>query len=162
MRYRVNDDEIFDTINEALDYCTDPDYHWDDDYFETWVNDNWGYIIIDGDRYSAYEILRMADNTCGLKRQYCEQENDYDREEAYGELIDADYDDEVYYHGSTIRVLEDEYDKNDEVIPSEPVKKKTIADVRKFIEEQKALKALAAEEEKKSEEDITAMFQVIS
>lgn len=157
MRYKV-DDKYFDEYEEAIDYCIEERWHEDDDYFKEWVNDTYGSIEINGDWYSAYDILDNMDssNLDSLLDDFCERMNEDDKDEARYELKRADVGEEIYVHNSTIIVVDDEEDcDGDKAIAS-------IENLRNFIEEQKILKEIAENEEKKNEDDFMSLFQVIS
>ena len=158
MKFKV-DDEIFYDIRDVLDYCISEDYHEDDDEFEEYVNERYGYITINGEEYYAYDILDEMDssNKYELLREYCESQNDNDIEEAEYELDRADPGDEVYIQCYTVEVLEDDTESEE----SGDYDGDNIENVRKFIEEQNILKQSAAAAEKKTEDDMMKMFQVI-
>ena len=155
MRYKV-EDEIFDDYRDAVEYCISEDYHEDDD-FEEWINDLYGSIEINGTTYWAYDIADNAGDLYDLRREFCESQNERDRDEANYELRNATPGDEIECQSYTIEVLADEgeeetgdFDGDNELLL-----------VRQFIEEQKALKKNQVETEKKDEEDIMSLFQKI-
>jgi len=165
MRYRVNDC-VFEDIDELLDEYADEDYHWDDDYFEDWVNETYHSIYINGTNYYAYDILdhMASDELRDLREQYCEDETENDKENARYELRNADPGDTVDFQAYTIEVLDDEepgdYD-GDEGVEAVAVHAETIEAVRMFIDEQKMLQEHAEAENKKTEDDMMSLFQVI-
>jgi len=125
MFYYVEEDErYFDDAEEAVDFCIDDDYHEDDDYFEEWVNEIYDGIEIAGTFYYPYTILDNCDTSAlyDLQREYCEQQNDNDRDEAIAELSNhAKPGTVVYVQGYTIRVVENIPSDEEEVFPEEPV-----------------------------------------
>ena len=155
MRYKV-DDEYFDEIDEVLDYCIQDDYHWDDDYFEEWVNDTEDNVTINGETYYPYTILEsLAPSELeDLREQFCERMNDDDRSEARWGLRNANVGDEVDLQAYTIYVVEDEncedYDDTDGDITLDELKQKL-----------QDAKRLAEEENKAEENDLMDMFQII-
>jgi len=154
MRYQV-DNEIFDNIDDAIEYCIVEDYHEDDDYFEEWVNEAYGSISINGESYWAYDILEQADdyNFRELKSNFCESQNERDIDDARYELRDAEVGTFAYLHGSKIEVIEDSDDFDGD---------SNLEEIRKSIEAQKAIDEQIATENKKAEDDLMSMFQVIS
>jgi hypothetical protein len=100
MKYKV-DDELFDTAEEAVRECIDEDYHWDDDYFEEWINNIYDHVDIAGTTYYPYDILDNMDSDTlyDLRREYCNNENERDEEEAVYEVenLDAGEFYEVHY-----------------------------------------------------------------
>ena len=153
MRYKV-DDEIFYDIDSAIDYCIAEDYHGDDDYFEEWVNENWGSICIDGYDYYAYDILDNAGNLGDVRDTYMERMNQDDRENTEYELRHAQVGDDVYCQSYTIEVIGDE--ETEDIDGDDAIEM-----TRRFIAEQKLIKDEAEEEEKKHETDFMELFQVI-
>ena len=158
MKYCIQEtNECFDDYEEAIDACIEDDYHEDDDYFEEWVNNTYGYLEIGGERYYAYDILSAmneSDLDC-LMDDYCENENEDDRERAMYDLRHASGGDEICVQRYTIEVIDDEagdYDGDDG---------DSIETVRKFVEEQKIIQDIAISEERKAENDLMSMFQVI-
>ena len=116
MKYQiVEEEEIFETIEEAVDYCISEEWHEDDDSFADWVNDNYESVDINGYYYSAYDIISSMndDNWGDLKDIYCEECNERDREEAIRNLLRASVEDEIEVHGYNIRVIEDNDETED-------------------------------------------------
>ena len=117
MKYQIVEDEeeIFETIEEAVDYCICDEWHEDDDAFAEWVNDNYESVDINGYYYSAYDIVSSMndDNWGDLKDAYCEECNGRDREEATRSLQRASVGDEIEVQGYTIRVIEDDCETGD-------------------------------------------------
>ena len=64
MKYQIveDEDEIFETIEDAVDYCISDEWHEDDDAFDEWVNDHNEGTEINGYCYSAYEIISTVDD----------------------------------------------------------------------------------------------------
>ena len=153
MRYRVEvygeEEPIFDTIDEVLEYCIKDDYHEDDDYFEEWVNDCYDRVTINGSTYYPYDILRELDysNLDDLKEQYCENENENDESNARWELGRANVGDEVYVQGYCVHVIDDapagDFDGDD-----------ALEILRSRLEEIEKYNKQLNEEEKKDEQDL--------
>ena len=159
MRYKVmEDDRIVDDIDDVLEHCIDYEYHWDDDYFEEWVNENWGYITIDGYDYYAYDILDKAGDLDSVRDDYCDRCYDDDRDEAEHSLRRAEIGETIDIQAYTVEILDDEYEVDAE--EEEPTNK--VEEVRWYLEEQKMLEDSAAEEAKKREENLMKLFQVIA
>ena len=158
MRYRVSD-EVFDTIDDVLDYCISDDYHEEDEYFEEWVNDTEGSICICGDTYYAYDILTEMNSSAldDLRNDYCSEQNDNDRDVAQWALNRADVGDTVDCQYSTIEVIEDE----DEYEEDEEDDESKLDVVRQYIEDQRMLSESEEREHKKTENDLMELFQVI-
>ena len=153
MRYKV-EDEIFNDIDDAIDYCIADDYHCDDDYFEEWVNDNWGCIEINGYDYYAYDVLNNAGDLDNVLSDFEERMNEDDRNEAQYQLRHSNVGDYVDCQAYTIEVIDDEEAKD---VDGDT----RIEMTRKFIEEQKIIEKSAKEEELKNEADFMELFQVI-
>ena len=158
MKYNV-DGEVFDNIDDVIEYCIDDDYHQDDDYFQEWVNEGWNGVYIAGYEYSAYDIISNADDGCvtSLLEDFCQAMNENDESDARYELDRANIGDTVYCQAYTIHVIEDDdkeetgdYDGDD-----------ALEMTRLFIEEQKILKNEALKRENKEEEDFMNIFQKI-
>ena len=160
MRYKV-EDEIFEDYEDAIEYCISEDYHEDDDYFTDWVNDNYDSVEINGVTYSPYDILDNAGdgNIYDVQREYCEAMNESDADDARYELRRADVGDDIYVQGFTIEVIEDEYDDEEE--DGGDYDGDAIERTRQYIEDQNVLKELAETENKKNEDDLMSLFQVI-
>ena len=160
MKY-VIDGTTYYSIDEVLDHCIEDDYHEDDSYFEEWVNDIYGKFEISGDDYYAYDILQNmnTDMLSDLKDDYCETENESDRDNARYELERADDGEIVYIQNYSVYCEEEKEEEVEETIESHEAK---IEAVRVYIEEQNLLHIQAVEEEKKVEDDIMSLFQVIS
>ncbi len=158
MRYLVNE-TYYDDIDDVINACIEDDYHEDDEYFEEWLNDEYGYITIAGQTFHAYDILdSMNDYLLEEERdEFCERMNDNDREDAMYDLRHAKPGDTVYIHRSEVSCVEDEEDDDDENYNRE----ESLEAVRTFVEEQKLLADAKAAEEKVEEDDIMRMFQVI-
>lgn len=154
MKYKVND-EIFDSIDNVLDYCIEDGYHYDDDYFGEWVNDNWGSITIDGFEYYAYDILDNAGDLDSVRDTYAERMNEDDREEAGYQLRHASPGEYVECQRYDIEVLPDEEE------PEENDRNETLELTRQFIEDMKCLEESAKAEEQQHELDFMELFQVI-
>ena len=157
MRYKV-EEEYFDDINSVLEYCIAEEYHYDDDYFEEWVNDNWGSISIDGYDYYAYDILDRAGDLDNVRGTFMEHMNEGDWEEAEYALNRAQPGDEVDCQCYTIEVLEDEPEEETGDHDGDDKLEMT----RRFIEEQKLIQESMEEEDKKHETDFMELFQVIT
>lgn len=118
MRFQIKDDpeSIFDDYEEAIDYCIDEEYHREDDYFEEWVNECYGSIEICGVTYSAFEIIDTFDdgNYHDVLYNYCDSENENDRDNARYELVHAHVGDEIYVQNQTIVVIDDELEEVDD------------------------------------------------
>ena len=157
MKYKViEDDEVFDTIDEAIDYCIDDEYHdTDDDYFEEWVNDNYESAYIGGTTYYPYDILAEFGNFCDVIDRYQEEMNNDDRENAACELAGSNVGDEVDCQRYTIVVIEDDagdYDGDGET---------ALEQVRRFYNEQKELEEINSNIQKEVENDMMSLFQHI-
>ena len=153
MQYKVND-EYFDNVDEALDYCIDETYHWDDDDFEDWVNDTEDSVTINGCTYYPYTILEALDTSEleDLHEQFCDQRNREDQDEARWELRNAHVGDEVELQAYTIYVVED-----DEEDCSDTDGDMTLDELKQRLEEAKRQR----EEELKEEDKVMSMFQII-
>ena len=160
MKYKIEEnDEVFDTIDEAIDYCIDEDWHWDDDYFEEWVNDTEDHVTINGNTYYPYDILEHCDddNLTDLHRAYCESCNSDDADEARRELERSEPGDQVECQGYIIRVLEDyEYEETGDMDGDE-----ALETLRKRLQEIEAANIETQENEKKTENDLLNMFQIV-
>lgn len=154
MKYRIKDEDvIFDTYDEAIDWCIDEDYHWDEEYdFRDWVNDLYDGIEICGNYFAAYDILdSLADGMLrDLHRDYCNDRNENDKDEADYQLERAVVGDEIECQGYVILVIEDEpgdYD-GDEMLDAINALRAT-------------LNAKKEEEKPEIENDLMQMFQTI-
>lgn len=157
MKYFVEgEDEPFYSIDDVLDYCIEDDYHEDDDYFEEWINDNYEKISINGVDYWAYDILNEMDssNLYDLRKDYCMNENENDRDNGRFELERADNGEEIYIQRYVVTVVDEEEE--------EESSDGCLENTRRLLEEQKADYDKQAAENKKTEDDIMTMFQVIS
>lgn len=156
MIYRV-DDDVFHDIETVVDYCISEDWHNDDyEQFEEWVNEAYGFITIAGKRFSAYDILDKMDEDAffALRDEYCEGENERDREDAKYELEHAEPGDRVECQGYTIYVEEEkeEEEPDNDVIES----------TRANLEAEKVREIEEQETEINAENEYLKMFQVIS
>lgn len=162
MRYEiVGTEEIFDTIDEALDYCIEEDYYENDDYFEEWVNDNWSEArcTICGYTFEPYEIAKIEDYCIDeLLRDFKESMNERDRQEAEYDLRYAGIGYETNVQNYTIRVIEDE--NEDEEVFDEP-SEDLLEQCRKRIEERISEIEAVQNNEKQTEDDIMSLFQIL-
>lgn len=157
MKYYI-DEEEFDSVEDVLDYCIEDDYHEDDEYFEEWVNTTYGSFTINGEEYWAYDIVNDegGSNYRDLLDRYCENENDNDREKAEWELFNAKNEEEVYIQRYTVLCEEDDVKESDDTDDDDH-----LAMTRSYIEEQKLLDMQKKETEKKDEDDLMKVFQII-
>lgn len=147
MRYKnIETDYIYDTIDEVLEDCIDPDYHRDDDYFETWVNERYGSIDIYGETYWAYDILQEMStyNLDNLRTDYCDECNDEDRDNIEDELADGEVGDRYDVHNYVIEILPD----IDEEVTEESIEelRDRINQGKKMIEEQEMQDRIEADD----------------
>jgi hypothetical protein len=173
MSYKVINyyDEVsyYDDMDDAIMACLDDEYHWDDDYFEDWINDKYDYIDICGTTYYPYDILvAFDDNTMSdAKREYCESENDNDFENAKYELRNADIGRMINVQDCQIEVVaddeeeEEEEDTGDYDGDDQTYDDRMIDTIEKLREKLKQTEAQKLEEEKNSEKDIMQMLQVV-
>ena len=173
MKYKVlEDDIIFDTYEEAIEHCIDEEWHRDDDYFEEWVNDRYDTVNICGTTYYPYDILDHFDdgNMDDALQEFMEYENEGDAENARYELRNADVGDHVEVQAYTVEVIEDNdveepennYEFNIDGDTYSATDHEDILEMtRIYIEEQNLLAEMKKEKEKKDEDDLMKMFQVI-
>lgn len=157
MRYKVcEDNKIFDSIDEVLDWCIDDNWHEDDNYFEEWVNEYYDGTTINGYEYSAYDIISEFNdgNYSDLKNDFCERMSEDDRENAEYELNNATPGGYVTIQGYEVEVLSDGDEDGDEV-------EFNVDDLRKTIEDTKAAYDTATAAEKEVEDDLMSLFQTI-
>lgn len=152
MRYKVetyDGYEIFNTIDEVLDYCIKDDYHEEDDYFEEWINDCYNSVTINGTTYYPYDILRELDCYAldDLRDRYCEGENENDRDDGRYELSHADVGDEIYIQGYTVYVVGD-------VVTRDCDGDNALTVLRARLEEIETARKQLDESNKKEEQDI--------
>ena len=160
MRYRiVEDDEIYNDVNEAIENCIEEDWHRDDDYFEDWVNTRYDYIEINGERYDPYDILDNMDqgNLDDLRDEYCETENENDWDNARYELEHSSIGRTVSVHDKTIEIIEDDEDEEE----IEAVYVEDIEDVRARLKQESEFKVEQTIQTEKEEKDLMSMFQVV-
>ena len=167
MYYKIDgEDEIFTDIDSVIEHCIDSDYHWDDDYFEEWVNDCYDYFEIRGVRFQAYDILSNMDEYLldDLHREYCQAENENDECEARYELENADAGDEIYIQGQIVKCFEatGDYDGDKELRDGKQISSNAIENVKAYLAEQKEQETKYAAAEKEKEDELLKMFQVIS
>lgn len=168
MYYKINgEDEIYTDIDSVIEYCIDSDYHWDDEYFEEWINDCYDYIEIRGVRFEAYDILRNMDEYLldDLRKEYCQAENENDECNARYELENADAGDEIYIQGQIVKCFEasGNYDGDKELQDDrKQISSKAIEDVKAYLAEQKEQETKYAAAEKEKEDELLKVFQVIS
>ena len=153
MIYKVND-ETFDNIDDVIEYCIEPDYHRDDDYFKEWVDEEYGSIDIGGKTYYAYDILRDDDyNYSDVLDAYCECENDNDEGNARYALRNASDGEEVYIQAYTVKCYESgDYDGDGEF---------ALQSLKASLLAQQAMAHAQAVVEKEKEKELMDMFQVI-
>lgn len=160
MKYQIveDEDEIFETIEDAVDYCISDEWHEDDDAFDEWMNDHFQGVEINGYYYSAYDIVgAMNDDNWGdLKTMYCEDCNEEDREEAIRDLYRASIGDEIEVQGYNIRVIDDDYSTGDVDGDGEDIES-----IRVRIETEKAQIEVEIQEEKKREDDLLKLIQIV-
>ena len=160
MKYRViEDDKIYDDIDEAIEQCIEEDWHRDDDYFEDWVNDRYSSIEINGEWYYSYDILDHMDqgNLDDLRDEYCESENDDDWDNARYELEHGSIGETVSVHDKTIEIIEDdEYEEEPEAVYVEDIE-----DVRARLKQENEFKVEQTIQTEKEEKDLMNMFQIV-
>ena len=158
MKYRVLEtDEVFDDIDDVLDFCIEDDYHEDDNYeFEDWVCKMYDGVTIAGTYYSAYTILENAEDGLldNLLRDYCESANDSDYENGEYELKNAYAGEKIDVQAYTIRVEDDDEDEAGDYDGDF-----SIETLRQSIEAQKNAYNTTSIEEKENEKDIMSLFQ---
>lgn len=160
MKYRViEDDEIYDDVDEAIEQCIEEDWHRDDDYFEDWVNDRYDYVDINGERYMPFDILDNMDqsNLDDLRDEYCENENDNDWDNARYELEHGSVGKIVSVHNKTIEIIEDDEDEEE----VEAVYVEDIEDVRARLKQENEFKVEQTIQTEKDEKDLMSMFQIV-
>jgi len=167
--YVIENDEVFDNYEDAVDSCIDEDYHSDDDYFEEWVNDTYGSIEIGGDTFWAYDIIYQMGDESYLRDSFCEAQNESDRDEAIWSLRRGDIGDEVECQNCTIRIIEDDeeerepfvsFNDNDDSVGD--IDGDNIIDVcRQKIEAEKLRLQQVHAAEKTAEDDYMKMFQTL-
>lgn len=163
MRYRViENNEIYDDVDEAIEQCIEEDWHKDDDYFEEWVNDRYDYIDINGERYMPYDILDNMDqsNLDELRDEYCEYENENDWDNARYELNHGRIGEVVTVHDKTIEIIEDE-DENEDEDYNENGYLETVEDVRERLKQENEFKVEQTIQTEKDEKDLMSMFQIV-
>ena len=163
MKYRViEDDEIYDDVDEAIRQCIEEDWHRDDDYFEDWVNDRYSSVEINGEWYNPYDILDNMDqgNLDDLRDEYCESENENDWDNARYEIEHGRIGDLITVHNHTIEILDDEdleevsdYDRDEHL--------ETIEDVRARLKQENEFKVEQTIQTEKEEKDLMNMFQIV-
>lgn len=145
MKYIVDDERIFNDIDEVISYCIDDDYHADDDYFVEWVNDSYSSVTIAGRNFDPYEILEgcaeyLLDD---LRSQYCEERNEDDTDEARRALSRAHDGDEIFIQSYVVRVENEENEEEDEtetITTIETLREKLELEENKIDEEEEATK----------------------
>lgn len=160
MKYKVlEDDEIYDDVDEAIGVCIEEDWHNDDDYFEDWVNDRYDYVDINGERYMPFDILDNMDqsNLDDLRGEYCEYENENDWDNARYELEHGNIGKIVSIHNKTIEIIED-YEDEEEI---EAVYVEDIEDVRARLKQESEFKIEQTIQTEKEEKDLMNMFQIV-
>lgn len=157
--YVIDEDKYFDNYEDAIEYCINSEYHYDDDYFEEWVNETYGHIDIYGNEYYAYDILKNMDESelDNLLSSYCENENESDRENAMYEFRNASPGDTVLVQAYEIKVIDEtgDTDGDEELVDS-------LESVRQYLEEQSYLNEQAKKQEEEDENEVMNLFQVIS
>ena len=158
MRYLVEEtNEIYNDIDDVLNDCIEDDYHdMSDDYFEEWINDVYGYVSIGNCEYHAYDVLNAMDDLYNFEEDYCESQNENDRENAYYELKHGRVGEKVYCQNYVIEIIDDETgdDDGDEDIDY-------VEMTRQYYDEQSCLMKSQEEREKEDEKDLMALFQRI-
>lgn len=152
MKYKiVENDEIFDNINDVIDACIDEEYHEDDEYFEEWLNDMYSGVEIGNVYYSAYDILDNAGdgNMYDMQRDFCESQNESDEENARWELNRAKGGETIYIQAYTVEVIDE--DETGDFDGDEPF---DVASLRRAVEEQNARLS-------EDEIDVMSLFQRI-
>lgn len=155
MKYKIVDtNEVFDDIDDVIEACIEDDYHEDDDYFEEWLDEIYDGVTICGTHYSPYEILSNAGdgNLYDAQRDFCESQNESDRENADWELRHAHVGDTVYVQRYEVEVIDKETEEDDEDITDFDIE-----NLRRIVNEQ----SVENEEEKENENDIMSLFQHI-
>jgi len=166
MYYKIDgEDEIYTDIDSVIEHCIDPDYHWDDDYFEDWVNDYFGYIDIREARFTAYDILSNMDEYLfdELRKEYCKAEDENDEDEARYELEKAVGGDKIYIQGQIVKCFEEsgDSDGDKELQDRKQISSKVIENVKAYLTEQKEQEKIYAAAEKEKEDELLKVFQVI-
>ena len=116
MKYRIyGEDEDYHSIEAVVDDCITGDYHGDDDYFEEWLNDLYESVEIAGRRFTAYEILDGCDGYLlnDLRNDYCEEQDENDKQNAIWDLEHAEVGDDVYIQGTRVIVLADDEEEEE-------------------------------------------------
>ena len=150
MRYKINDDQVLDDIEEVIECCIDCDYHKDDDYFEEWVNDNYDHVEINGETYMPYDIVSNLDysNLRDMQENYCTEENENDEENARFELTHGRIGSVVWIQGNEVLIMDDEYE-NEEVDSED-----SMTALRVRLAQNKAILEQDIQEMKKNELDL--------
>ena len=158
MKYRVEEtDEVYDNIDDVIDACIDEDWHWDDDYFPEWVDENEDHVTINGETYYAYQILSELDddNLNNLHHDYCEQMNEEDADEARRQLMNASEGDRIEIQNYVVSVVEDDEETGDTDGDG------SLDYLRERIQREIELANSEKAEEKKTENDLMNMFQIV-
>ena len=155
MIYRVNDyDWTMDTIDEVIDWCITSDYHEDEDEFKEYINEIYcdQQIEIAGNTYYAFDVLKGNQQEYDrLMQEYCEEQNNYDAEEARYELDRADNGEVVYIHGYKVTCIDESGDDDGD----EDVQREEKIDPVKVVKE--ALEMQKVKEEK----DFSDLVQIL-
>ena len=168
MRYRF-DDYTYTDIDELFEDIIDGSYHEDDDYFEEWVNDNYGGLEIEGHTFTAYQILYDSNEDYvidRIKEIYCEEADNNDKADARYDLEHANIGDEVWIQGQKVCVIgdEDEEEEGDEAfdeVARKSLMEEALNNARESIKKLH-LKQLETENaDKKNEDEMMSLFQVV-
>ena len=163
MKYRVyGEEEDYYSIDDVIEDCISDDYHDDDDYFEEWLNDIYESVRIGGETFTAYQILDGCDRELlyDLRRDYCSEQNDNDRENAKWDLEHADVGDDVYIQNIRVMVLDDDEDEDESAGDYDGDEDRITACRRKIEDQQLRVQQIKANEEAE-ENELMNLFQVI-
>lgn len=155
MIFRVNDyDWTMDTIDEVIDWCIMSDYHEDEDEFKEYINEIYcdQQIEIAGHIYYAFDALKSNQHEYDrLMQEYCEEQNNYDAEEARYELERADNGEVVYIQGYKVTCIDEsgDYDGDEDVQSEEKIDPVKV--VKETLEMQKI----------KEEKDFSDLVQIL-
>lgn len=159
MIYKVNtgeEEEVFESIDEVIEYCIDDEWHTDDDYFHEWLDNNYDGVEINGVYYCAYDIVSQAEdsNWNDLLNIFCEEMNENDKNEARMQLEQADNGEVIYIQGYSVTVC----DEDDNKQPYEDFEPETIEQLRERLKIQKELEV---EEKEKLSQESMDLLQMI-
>lgn len=161
MYYRIDDiQRVFDDIEDVLDYCLNIDYYLDnEDAFCEYLDEVYPRYEVAGLTLDPSDVLyhTASEAYADLKMEWAQQELDDDFERFRDILSRMDPGDEEYVNGYDVCAFEDEPEEEGPVEVSE----NTIKSLESKLDMMKKIQEEATKKQKETEDQFSAMIQLI-